>query len=293
MTIVQLETFLRVSETKNFTLAAGSLGYAQSTVTTQIKQLEDELGCLLFERLGKTIVMTPAGERLREYAEKLLQLEREIYLEVSEEQEPAGVLKFGVSESFCYNRLPHILMKYKEKYPKVEIRLQFITHDTFPEFLKKGELDIVYTLNPAMEDESLKLLHQNPETLGFYVQPGHPLTKKKKIKEEDLREVPLLLTSHNCSFRQMLLTDFEAQGITPDIALETSSKEILKQFARNGLGAAFMPDMAAEEEISSGRLVRLNWGGNAFPVFSQVFVHKDKPVIVAISELVELIKNNE
>ncbi|MBQ7424735.1 MAG: LysR family transcriptional regulator [Lachnospiraceae bacterium] len=293
MTIVQLETFLRVSETKNFTLAAGSLGYAQSTVTTQIKQLEDELGCLLFERLGKTIVMTPAGERLREYAEKLLQLEREIYLEVSEEQEPAGVLKFGVSESFCYNRLPHILMKYKEKYPKVEIRLQFITHDTFPEFLKKGELDIVYTLNPAMEDESLKLLHQNPETLGFYVQPGHPLTKKKKIKEEDLREVPLLLTSHNCSFRQMLLTDFEAQGITPDIALETSSKEILKQFARNGLGAAFMPDMAAEEEISSGRLVRLNWGGNAFPVFSQVFVHKDKRVSFAISELVELIKNNE
>ena len=91
----------------------------------------------------------------------------------------------------------------------------------------------------------------------------------------------------------MLLTDFEAQGITPDIALETSSKEILKQFARNGLGAAFMPDMAAEEEISSGRLVRLNWGGNAFPVFSQVFVHKDKRVSFAISELVELIKNNE
>ena len=293
MTIVQLETFLRVSETKNFTLAAGSLGYAQSTVTTQIKQLEDELGCLLFERLGKTIVLTPAGDRLGASAEKLLQLEREIHLEVSEEQEPAGVLKFGVSESFCYNRLPHILMKYKEKYPKVEIRLQFITHDTFPEFLKKGELDIVYTLNPAMEDESLKLLHQNPETLGFYVQPGHPLTKKKKIKEEDLRDVPLLLTSHNCSFRQMLLTDFEAQGITPDIALETSSKEILKQFARNGLGAAFMPDMAAEEEISSGRLVRLNWGGNAFPVFSQVFVHKDKRVSFAISELVELIKNNE
>ena len=76
MTIVQLETFLKVSETKNFTLAASSLGYAQSTVTTQIKQLEEELGCLLFERLGKTIVLTSAGERLVSYAEKLLQLEQ-------------------------------------------------------------------------------------------------------------------------------------------------------------------------------------------------------------------------
>ncbi len=291
MTIVQLETFLKVSETKNFTLAASSLDYAQSTVTTQIKQLEDELGCLLFERLGKTIVLTPAGERLKAYAEKLLQLEREIHLEVPEEQEPAGLLKFGVSESFCYKRLPQILMRYKEKYPKVEIRLQFITHDTFPELLKKGELDIVYTLNPDMEDESLQLLHRNPETLGFYVQPGHPLAEKKKIKEEDLKGIPLLLTSHNCSFRHMLLTDFEAKGITPQIALETSSKEILKQFARNGLGVAFMPDMAAEEEVSSGRLVRLNWAGTAFPIFSQVFIHKDKHVSFAIEELVKLIKS--
>ena len=75
MTITQLETFLKIAETKNFTSAANELGYAQSTVTTQIKQLEDELGCLVFERLGKTIILTPEGERLLSYAEKLLQLE--------------------------------------------------------------------------------------------------------------------------------------------------------------------------------------------------------------------------
>ena len=65
MTITQLGTFIRITELNSFSAAAGSLGYAQSTVTTQIKQLEDELGCVLFERLGKTISVTPSGEKLK------------------------------------------------------------------------------------------------------------------------------------------------------------------------------------------------------------------------------------
>jgi DNA-binding transcriptional LysR family regulator len=85
MTITQLNTFLKITEQGSFSAAANSLGYAQSTVTTQIKQLEDELDCQLFDRLGKTIIPTPQGKRLIAYAEKILQLEREIHLEVSDE----------------------------------------------------------------------------------------------------------------------------------------------------------------------------------------------------------------
>ncbi len=291
MTIVQLETFLRIAETGNFTSAANELGYAQSTVTTQIKQLEDELGTLLFERLGKTILLTPAGERLRIHAEKLLQIEREIHLEVPESPEPSGILKLGVSESLCYNRLPGILMDYKERFPKVEIRIQFIMHDTFPELLKKGELDMAYTLNPLIEDDGLTLLYKNPETLGFYVSPEHPLAKKKAVTEKDLEGADLLLTGHNCSFRQMLLKALMSCGITPRIALETSSKEILKQFAGNRLGVAFMPDVAAEDEVKRKQLVRLRWKGTEFPIFSQVFIHKDKHENGAISEFVRIVRS--
>ena len=76
MTIVQLGTFLKIAETRSFTSAAAMLGYAQSTVTTQIKQLEEELGCLLFDRLGKNVILTAEGEKLSAYAEKILQLSR-------------------------------------------------------------------------------------------------------------------------------------------------------------------------------------------------------------------------
>ena len=285
----RLLSLIKIAETGSFTSAANTLGYAQSTVTMQIKQLEDELGSVLFDRLGKNVVLTAAGERLAGYAEKLLQLEREIHLEVPDSGEPSGVLKLGVSESLCYNRLPQILMKYKKKYPDVEIHLQFIMHDTFPEMLKKGELDLVYTLNPYIGDENLTQLYKQKETLGFYAHPHHPLAAKKKIKETDLAGEDLLLTSHNCSFRHMLLTDLEQKGIGANIILETSSKEILKQFAVNGLGIAFMPDMAAEEEVKKKKLVKLNWTGAAFPIYSQVFIHKDKHASRAITEFVAMI----
>ena len=178
MTIIQLETFISIEKTGSFSGAAAELGYAQSTVTMQMKQLEDELGCLLFDRLGKKVVLTAEGERLLGYAMKMVQLEREIRLSVPEGDEPSGTLRLGISESLCYNRIPEILMQYKKLYPKVSIQIQFIMHDTFPTQLKNGELDLVYTLNPLIECDELSLLHKKEESLGLYVAPNDSLLTK-------------------------------------------------------------------------------------------------------------------
>ena len=290
MTITQLSTFLKIVELKSFSAAANSLGYAQSTVTMQIKQLEEELGCVLFERLGKTISVTSSGERLISYAEKMLQLEREIHLDVTDEENPAGILKLGVSESLCISQFPQVLMEYNRNHPRTEIRIQFVNHDTIPELLQKGELDMVYTLNPLICDDRVKLLHKKREQLSFYASPKHSMAGKT-LREEDLKEVPLLLTGHNCNFRHMLIADLEQKGISPNIVLETSSKEILKQFAAGGFGVAFIPDMTAEHEIKSGQLIRLTWKGAEFPIYSQVLIHKDKRRNKAIEALVDMIKH--
>ena len=289
MNNTQLETFLKIVETGSFTATANMLGYAQSTVTTQIKLLEDEFGCLLFERLGKSLVLTTEGEKLIAYAEQMLQLQRQMLLEVSAAEFPSGIIKIGVSESLCYKHFPENLMEYKKKYPGMDIRIQFIDHDTFPGLLKSGALDLVYTLNPLIENPELKLIHKKKESLAFFARPDHPMAKMKKVKEENLENVPLLLTSHTCSFRRMLLDDFARHGVTPKIELETSSKEILKAFAMNGLGIAFMPAMTATAEVEEKKLKKINWAGDDFPIYSQVFIHKDKHQNRAIEELVGLI----
>ena len=293
MNNTQLETFLKLVETKSFTATANMLGYAQSTVTTQIKQLEEELGCLLFERLGKRLVVTTEGEKLIVYAQQMLKLQREILLEVSASKIPSGLIKLGVSESFCYNRLPECLMQYKKAYPGMDIQLQFIDHDTFPALLKNGALDLVYTLNPIIENPELKMIYKEKETLDFFASPDHPVAKKRKVKEKDLEDIPLLLTSHNCSFRHMLLQDFIDHQITPRIEMETSSKEILKQFAINGLGIAFMPSMVATKEVKSGILKRIDWAGDDFLIYSQIFIHKDKHLNIAMNDLIKLIIGKE
>ncbi|MBO4266840.1 MAG: LysR family transcriptional regulator [Lachnospiraceae bacterium] len=289
MTIIQLETFLSIEKNGSFSGAATELGYAQSTVTMQMKQLEDELGCLLFDRLGKKVVLTAEGDRLLGYAKKMIEIEREIKLAVPEGDEPVGTLRLGVSESLCYNRLPQILMNYKRSFPGVSIQTHFIMHDTFPGMLKNGELDIVYTINPLIESDELRLIHKRKETLGLYVCPDHKLASKKSVREKDLEDIPLLLTSHRCSFRAMLIAALQSCDITPVIALETTNKTILKTFAKNGLGAAFIPDMVASEDVKEGSLVRLAWKGAAFPIYSQLFVHKDKHISPAMQALIELL----
>ncbi len=291
MTLTQLSTFIAIVENGSFTAAANQLGYAQSTITTQIKQLEDELNCLLFERLGKSLILTQQGRHLIEYAQKMLQLEREILLEVSSE-EPSGILKVGVSESLCYQELPKMLANFKKQYPKIDIQLQFITHDTFPSLLKKGELDLVYTLNPSIDAPELTLLYKKEETLGFYVSPNYPLSDKEQVTEKDLDNMPLLLTGENCNFRKMLLNALYEKHIVPRIVLGTSHKEILKQFAIDNLGIAFIPDITAEKELTAGVLRKLDWHGKSFPIYSQIFIHKDKTPNTTINEFIKMIKKS-
>ena len=132
-------------------------------------------------------------------------------------------------------------------------------------------------------------LHKKREQLGFYVSTDHPMSGTT-IREKDLKDVPLLLTGHNCNFRHMLVSDLERNGISPNIVLETSSKEILKQFAKGGFGVAFIPEMAAEKEIKDGKLKSLIWKGTDFAIYSQVLIHKDKHQNKTIGRLVDYIR---
>ena len=292
MTLTQLETFLEIAKSGSFSLAAEHLGYAQSTVTMQMKQLEDELQVPLFDRLGKKTLLTSFGERLVEHSEKMLEIRRDILSDLTADREPAGLLKIGISESLCYGNFPNLLLKFEQAFPKVEIRLSFVTHDSFPALLKNGGLDLVYTLNPLIEKDELRLVGKKEESLGFYVSVNHPLAKRKSICETDLKDAKLLVTGHNCSFRKMLLASLEDKKIAPNIVLETSSKEILKQFAINELGIAFLPDMSAIEEVKEGKLIRLNWTGRQFPIYSQILIHKDKRISKALEALIDTLQQS-
>ena len=147
MEIRTLLTFVRIAETGSFSKTAEQLGYSQSAVTMQIKQLEGELGAPLFERIGRQVKLTQAGERLLPYALELLALLQKAEGIAREPEEITGRLRIGTSESFVISILPPVFAEFQRLCPRVEVSVQTaLVADLFQK-LRQNEVDLLYFLD--------------------------------------------------------------------------------------------------------------------------------------------------
>ena len=154
MELRHLYTFLVLSELNSFTQTAQQLNYAQSSVTAQIQKLEEELGVHLFERLGKSVFLTPEGQQLIPYAQKLTALAQEI----SQIYAPAGTsgcLRIGAAESLGIYRLPAIIRAFKAAHPQTDLHLDIVDTTAIKTLLTKNAIDIAFTLDIPLVDSSL------------------------------------------------------------------------------------------------------------------------------------------
>ena len=162
MEIRQLKAFQTVATLLSFTQAAEQLNYAQSSISAQIQTLEEELEVKLFDRMGRRIMLTDAGQRLLNYSGKILDLEEETRAEVTESKEPEGSLTIRIPETFGIHYLPSIIMRFQDRFPK--IRLHFITceHEGLQKDLRKGITDLAFLLSESIQAGDLI-----SEALGF------------------------------------------------------------------------------------------------------------------------------
>src|SRR5262245_28513989 len=121
MELRQLTTFRTLARTRSFTRTAAELDYVQSNVSAQIRALEGELGVRLFDRLGRRVVLTEAGHRLLDYAERVLTLVDEARAVVGEDDEVAGTITVGAPESLCTYRLPPVLREVRARHPRLRV----------------------------------------------------------------------------------------------------------------------------------------------------------------------------
>ncbi len=146
MEIRNIVTFVKATEMQSFTKTAAQLGYSQAAVTVQIKQLEDELGTQLFDRIGRSVKLTHSGEKFMPYALRLLKSVEEAASFMKEDDEPSGILRIGASSSFSA-KLSGNSPGFHEKYPKVDvvIKTSDMLTSTF-NLLRQNELDFIFTL---------------------------------------------------------------------------------------------------------------------------------------------------
>ena len=285
-----LYTFKRVCELNSITKAAGQLGYAQSTVTTQIKLLENELGVKLFERYGNTIRITDAGEKLLAYSNEIFRITDRFLDAMHEEKEISGSLSIAAVDSVCMTVLPNILNQFIQKCPKVNIKIVSGVADELKHYLTSGQADIAFVLDFNKPSDELQLLLEKAVILGFYIAANAPL-ESTGVCLEDLKKQKFVLTEPNCQYRKRVEAFFERNRIEPDILMESSSTEAIIKIVANGLGITYLPGLVANENQRIKRL-HLKDKENEEKLLLQLLMHKNKWKSTIINEFIRICEVN-
>jgi DNA-binding transcriptional LysR family regulator len=287
MELRQLLTFSKITQLKSFLNAAEDLGYAQSTITTQIQLLEKELGIKLFERIGRNMELTSKGMVFLEYAEKIINLADEAKNAVSDNDLPKGTLKIGVVESLCTIKLPELLKDYHVKYPEVEVIIKIGTCSDLHNMLKNNTVDLIFTLGELINDSDLISCMCYEEPMALLASPLNKLAYKKQIELKDLANESLILTEKGCSYRTAFEAMFQKENLQPRLSLEIGSIETIKNFVLNNLGITLLPIMTVENYLANGTLVKLDLIDCHFNMRTQILYHKNKWLTPAMSAFIE------
>ncbi len=287
MELKPLQTFKTLAEELHFTRTADRMNYAQSSVTAQIQGLEAEFGVRLFERIGKRVRLTGAGERLLHYANDILRLVEEARTAVPGDTEPRGRLTIGAVESLCTYRLTPVLAEYRSRFPQVELVFRTGICADLRKEVAQGNLDVAFTLEETGTDDRLVFEVLLEERMLVLAQSGHPLTRKNGVHAADLEGETILVTEPGCSYRTMFEQSLVAAGLRGP-KIEFASVEAIKQCVISGLGVTLLPKVAVVEEIQLEQLSALHWADPGFPVVTQICWHKDKWMSPALQAFVDL-----
>lgn len=289
MELRQLNTFMAIAEHGSFSKAAQELGYAQSTITSQIQVLEAELNVRLFERLGHNIALTHEGRKLLPISEQILRLSKEAKTILSHQSEPSGSLSIGAVESLCVTKLPKLLAEYRSRYPAVELLIKFGTSDEFMGALKSNAIDIAFFVDQVITNDDFIKMMESLEPMALICTPEHSLAGRDKVYPQDLSGEPLILTESCCGYRKHFDSILSQFNIKPRSVIETGNVQAIKQLILSGMGITFLPQTAVEEELQQKRLVRLSWEGPEFRIFTQVMYHRTKWMSAALKAFIDLI----
>jgi DNA-binding transcriptional LysR family regulator len=276
MDLRQLTIFREVAKNLSFTKAAVQLNYVQSNVTAQIHALEEELGQPLFDRLGRQVVLTDAGQQLIDYADRLLRLAEEAQTAISTGTTPQGTLRIGASETLCIYRLPALLRAFRSSYPQVHLIFCPTSISERRRLVHEGSIDIAFMLDEvsSISEPGDELMTYEP--VWLVAAPDHPFARQQAIGPEDLKGADLLLTEAGCSYRGLFERILNQAKIYPGTVMEFSSLEAVKQCVMTGLGLSVLPLMAVAPEVEQGRLLKLPWAGPDLTISSHMVWHKDK-----------------
>ena len=254
MDLFQLETFLAVAEERSFSRAAARLHRTQPAVSQAIAKLESELGEILFERSARDGSLTDAGEVLRDYASKLLNLRNEAAGALAELRAlHRGRLNLAANEYTCLYLLP-LLDEYRRKNPHIKVAVQRALASRIPDEVLMHSVEIgVLSFKP--DDPQLQSVVVYRDQLLLIVNPRHPLARSGTVSIRQLGTQNFIAHNIPSPQRQKVIQTFRRHKTPLNMGVELPSLDAIKRFVQMGNGVALVPGLTVQHEIASGTLV--------------------------------------
>jgi len=250
----RLRVFYQAAKYLNFTRAAENLCITQPAVTAHLKLFEDNCNLKLFKKKGKRIYLTDEGQTLYEYARRVFEYEKEIDGVIEDMRKlKRGILRLGTTKTYARYFMPFLISRFREDYPHIKIHLDegssLDMNNSLLDF--SNELAIIAM---AGDNPDICFIPFSQEELIVVLSPEHNLAKKKAISLTDLAAEPIIMKEDGSGTRKVVVELFAREGVIPNILMETSNTEFIKELVQKGDGISFLVRAAVATELKVARL---------------------------------------
>ena len=249
MHIAQITAFLTVAELKSFSRAAEKLHLTQPAISKRIRQLEEEIGTPLIDRIGKTSLLTPDGLTFRPHAERILQELSDFKHNLTEQDEqPAGILTLGTSHHIGLHRFPPVLREYRKQFPRVDLDIEFMDSEDACAAVAANSLELAVVTLPQRPIENLEMEAIWLDELKVILAPDHPLASQPELAIEQLIDYPAILPSEG-TFTRRIIDELFENTADLKVVLETNYLETIKVMVSADLGWSILPGNMADGTV--------------------------------------------
>jgi len=289
----QLDVFCRVYEQRSVSAAGQVLRLSQPAVSMQVRELEQELGLSLFDRVGRQLVPTEAGEALYGYAAGIRGGFAEAQTAMAEYRDGRrGAIRVGASTTGVIYYLPVLLHGFRGRYPQAQVTVEADLTEGVREAVLHGRVDVGLIWGPC-HDERLEEVPLLTADFTLIFPPEHPLAQRPDIAAADLRdEVFVLPGDEDSPTRRYIIARLQEAGLAPHVAMSLRSTEEVKQAVAAGLGIGVTAARAVRFEAAGGGLVTRAAAGVTFPPRAIVLITRRRrgPGSMATANLIEHVR---
>lgn len=274
MDIKNLTSFVYVAEMNSFTKAAQFLGYTQSTVSFQIKQLETELGCQLFERINHSISLTKRGRELLDYAHKVKRMTDELKEGINDTPGASGHVTLATASSLCRRMLGENYARFRLEYLGVTLKVTEAGTGEMLRMVDHNEVDMILTLDSHIYNTDYVIAKE--ERVGVHFVASPTLNLGNMVEIQTLMEYPFILAEKGMSYTRIFDEKLAAKSLEVKPVLETGNTDIICNLVEQCVGISLLPDYVTEERVRDGKLVYITVKDFEIEVWKQLLYHKNK-----------------